>query len=82
MICGSTVPQDKHEAYWNQREKIVQMYRVFFFGEQLSQLEREIELQYLVEKQAKYLRSMEHPDNAIHRCKWTSSNQRCVELYV
>lgn len=28
------------------------------------------------------MRWTNHPDNAMHRCSWTQSNQRCVELYV
>jgi len=71
LICGRTVPYDKQNLYSSHREKVLRLYRIFFFGEPLSSLEREIERDYLAQKQLKFMRYLKHPNNALYRCRWT-----------
>jgi hypothetical protein len=82
LICGRTPPLASLPKYQQIRDKVVELYRVFFFGEQITQFEREVELKYLMDKQIKFMKYVNHRDNLLYRCKWTDSNQRCLEQYV
>jgi hypothetical protein len=61
------------------------LYRVFYFGEGSSPLEREIEQAYLSSKQFKHLRSQAQKrinKNDYEACKWTEQDQRMLEEKV
>lgn len=81
LLCGRTPRLDRMAQYRELRARAVEWYRVFFFGEEPTELEREIEAKYLTEKQQKFMRFTRHRDNGLYKCKWTDSNQRCLEQY-
>ncbi|EAR99475.2 hypothetical protein TTHERM_00136390 (macronuclear) [Tetrahymena thermophila SB210] len=79
-ISGYVVPLEQYKEYETLQNKIVGLYRQFFFGdENQTPFERDTEMRYLVEKREKYSKYI--IKNAIrYKCNWTLSNQRRQEL--
>lgn len=71
---------------WKEHESVAKacsrFFRVFFEGEPLSQLEREIELRYLSLKQAKWLQFLRNKKLLKYKVIWTASNQRSLDLML
>jgi hypothetical protein len=64
------------------KQKIKKLYKIFFYGDEITQFERSIEIKYLAEKQAKwYVYIKEKKKNHLNQCIWTYNNQRCLEGY-
>ncbi|CAD8058314.1 unnamed protein product [Paramecium sonneborni] len=79
LINGAMPPLIKYDQYNQIRNQILQLYQVFFFGDPLSQLEREIEFRYLALKQKKFFK-YQIQQRSKDKCLWTHSQQRRVEL--
>lgn len=72
MLCGKA-PRDERKMH-EIEERIKELHRTFYFGEPITELEREIELKYLSEKQRKFISHheviREGQKNEFTRCKW------------
>lgn len=54
LMCGKMPPMKEVERYNRLAIKVIELYRVFYFGEQISELEQLIEAEYLGMKIVKY----------------------------
>lgn len=79
LINGSMPPLLEFDNYKTIKTKIINLYRTFFFGDELSELEKELEFRYLGLKQNKYFKYQASQKPA-ERCIWTFSQQRRVEM--
>lgn len=58
LVNGMVVPMKDLETYQKIKLKVVNLYKVFFFGDPISLYEREIEKKYLAMKQDKWHKFM------------------------
>lgn len=58
LVNGMTVPMKDFDAYQKIKIKVLNLYKIFFFGDPISLYEREIEKKYLAMKQEKWHKFM------------------------
>lgn len=58
MLISQVVPMKRLEEYNEIANKCKKTYMRFFYGDDLSEFEKDIETRYLVAKQGKYLKFM------------------------
>ena len=56
LISGGVVPMHLYKEHEKIREKVINLYKIFFFGEELTEFEKEIEFRYMALKQAKFFK--------------------------
>jgi len=78
LINGQTPPLEKLQEYEAIKEKCRKIFLRFFYGDSLTEYEKDIEFRYLISKQQKYLRWVASKRKELS-CMWTVSNQKCLE---
>jgi len=78
LVNGQVVPMKKLEEYNQIVNDCKKVYMRFFFGDELTELEKDIESRYLLTKQGKYMKYLasERPQ---FKCIWTYTQQRRLE---
>lgn len=87
LLNGRMPPIKQVEKYNKHLEKIIGLYKLFYYGEEISKLEQFIESQYLnlkLVKHGNYLKSGAKSikrRNELLKCIWNDENQRSLEGY-
>jgi len=76
---GQVVPMKKLEEYNTVVDKCRQVYMRFFYGDEMTEFEKDIETRYLITKQEKYLKYLA-TNKSQYKCGWTYTQQRRMEL--
>lgn len=56
LVNGRTIPLNDLKKYEVIKKKVLNLFRMFFYGDQITLYERQIEKKYLAEKQKKWYR--------------------------
>ena len=54
LVSGRMPPINRLKEYRDKEEEVIRLYRVFFFGEELSRVDQLAEAEYLTTKQQKF----------------------------
>eukprot|EP01017_Pseudomicrothorax_dubius_P041819 TRINITY_DN6744_c0_g1_i2.p1 TRINITY_DN6744_c0_g1~~TRINITY_DN6744_c0_g1_i2.p1 ORF type:complete len:580 (-),score=146.87 TRINITY_DN6744_c0_g1_i2:150-1889(-) len=81
LVSGAMPPLERRSEHEALRQEVIRLYRVFFFGDEVTELERDLEYKYLYSKQEKYFQFLLKA-KPTYQCIWTVTNQRRLEFMV